>query len=173
MIRSVRIPPEDGLRIVTADREWYLREKKQFAAKFMGPQGDRLFACGPGGCMDPYGYLHPCGMIRDPGLAYDLRKGSLEDAVRNSLPKLRDMKAASATHLERCARCFLKGLCEQCPGKSWAEHGTLDTPVEYCCDVAHTEARYLGLLAMGENAWEIADWQERIAHFTGREPGQG
>jgi hypothetical protein len=56
----------------------------------------------------------------------------------------------------------LKGLCEQCPGKSWAEYGTLDTPVEYLCQVAHAQARYLGLLNGGERAWEIADWRARI-----------
>ena len=48
------------------------------------------------------------------------------------------------------ARCFLKGFCEQCPAKSWAESGTLDTPVEYLCEVAHTKARYLGCLDENE-----------------------
>jgi hypothetical protein len=64
--------------------------------------------------------------------------------------------------LERCARCFLKGLCEQCPAKSWTEHGTLDTPVEYLCQVAHAQALYLGLLTEGEHALEIAYWRARI-----------
>ena len=72
------------------------------------------------------------------------------------------MRATNPDYLERCARCFLKGLCEQCPAKSWTEHGTLDTPVEYLCQVAHAQARYLGLLAEGEQAWEVADWRQRI-----------
>jgi hypothetical protein len=42
------------------------------------------------------------------------------------------------------------------------EHGTLDTPVEYLCEVAHTQARFLGLLKEDEKAWEVVDWQERI-----------
>ena len=68
-------------------------------------------------------------------------------------------------YLARCARCFLMGLCEQCPGKSWAEHGTLDTPVEYLCRVAHAQARYLGLLAEGERAWEVENGAERAGRI--------
>jgi hypothetical protein len=42
------------------------------------------------------------------------------------------------------------------------EHGTLDTPVDYLCDIAHLQARDLGLLKEGEKAWEVTDWRERI-----------
>jgi hypothetical protein len=41
-----------------------------------------------------------------------------------------DIRATNPEYLRRCALCFLHGLCEQCPAKSWAEHSTLDTPVE-------------------------------------------
>jgi hypothetical protein len=57
--------------------------------------------------------------------------------------------------------CFLKGLCEQCPAKSWAEHGTLDTPVEYLCDVAHAQAHWLGWLEENEHGWEVMNWKKR------------
>jgi sulfatase maturation enzyme AslB (radical SAM superfamily) len=79
---------------------------------------------------------------------------------------MRQMKATNADYLARCARCFLKGLCEQCPAKSWAEHGTLDTPVEYLCEVAHAQARYLGLVVESEWGWEVEDWRERIRAFA-------
>ena len=49
------------------------------------------------------------------------------------------------------------------------EHGTLDTPVEYLCEAAHAEARYLGLLSEGERAWEVAgvaDWRARVNQLT-------
>ena len=68
---------------------------------------------------------------------------------------LKDMKATNPEYLKRCAVCFLKGLCEQCPAKSWAEYGTLDTPVEYLCEVAHAQAYWLGWLKDGEKAWEF------------------
>ena len=75
---------------------------------------------------------------------------------------MREKKAVDPDYLKRCARCFLKGLCEQCPGKSWLEHGTLDTPVEYFCEIAHVLARHLGLLREREMGWEVRDWRERI-----------
>ena len=52
--------------------------------------------------------------------------------------------------------------CEQCPASSWAQHGTLDTPVEYLCQVAHARACHLGLLEQGERAWQVTDWQARL-----------
>jgi len=86
--------------------------------------------------------------------------------LEGSFPALRETKATNPDYLRRCARCFLKGLCEQCPAKSWTEHGTLDTPVEYLCDVAHAQARYLGLITDQENAWKVEDWQGRIHLFA-------
>jgi hypothetical protein len=41
------------------------------------------------------------------------------------------------------------------------EHGTLDTPVEYLCGVAHAQAKYIGLITEGEKAWEVGNWRER------------
>jgi sulfatase maturation enzyme AslB (radical SAM superfamily) len=78
--------------------------------------------------------------------------------------ELSEIKATNPEYLSRCANCFIKGLCEQCPAKSWAENGTLDTPVEYLCDVAHAQANYLGLLSENEKAWSISpeEYQERI-----------
>ena len=46
------------------------------------------------------------------------------------------------------------------------KHGTLDTPVEYYCALAHTQAQYLGLLRPDEKAWEMPDWREKINTFT-------
>lgn len=56
---------------------------------------------------------------------------------------------------------MLHGLCEQCPAKSWTEQGTLDTPVEYLCKVAHARARFLGWLGDDEKAWESQVLQNR------------
>jgi sulfatase maturation enzyme AslB (radical SAM superfamily) len=78
------------------------------------------------------------------------------------------MRAANPLYLERCARCFLRGFCEQCPAKSWSEHGTLDTPVEYLCRVAHAQARFLGLVMEEERAWDVRDSKERIQNLKRR-----
>ena len=175
LIRGLRPSAAEGLRALTrgARRARYVAEMRQFAARFMRPPGDKLFSCGSGlggGCVDACGRFQPCLLLRHPDTVYDLSSGSLEDALTRFFPMIRETQAASLAYLARCARCFLKGLCEQCPAKSWTEHGTLDTPVEYLCEIAHAQARYLGLLADGERAWEVRDWRERISRFAPQEP---
>lgn len=169
LIKRQRLSPEDGLRILTRRPEQFLKSMREFCDKFIAPPGERLFSCGSGvggACVDAYGYLQPCMLLRHPDTVYDLRDGSIRDAMTRFFPQMREMTATNADYLARCARCFLKGLCEQCPAKSWSEHGTLDTPVEYLCEIAHAQARYLGLLEDGEWGWKVADWKERIERFV-------
>ncbi|MBN1471903.1 MAG: radical SAM protein [Syntrophaceae bacterium] len=162
LIKSLRVTPEEAVQILTRDAEKYRKEMEEFASKFMGPAGDKLFACGAGNglCIDAYGFAQPCMGVRAPALTFNLF-GALPADKKNSLAQaleffksLKEMKATNPEYLKRCAVCALKGLCEQCPAKSWAEHGTLDTPVEYLCDVAHAQARFLDWLKKGEKAWE-------------------
>ena len=151
---------------------------------------------GHGTCIDAYGKAQMCMGLRDPGTVYDLRRGAdcrcerseaipithaeiassqkpllamtgLRYALTEFFPRLRELRATNPDYLLRCARCFLKGLCEQCPAKSWMEHGTFDTPVEYLCAIAHAQARYLGLLNEKESAWEVEDGRERVQRFSG------
>ena len=172
IIRGLRISGQEGLELLARRKDRYIGEMKEFCSRFMRPPGDRLFSCGAGiggGCVDAYGYFQPCMMLRHPDTIYDLKHGSLKDAITNFFPKVRKMKTSNPDYLSCCAKCFLKGLCEQCPAKSWMEYGTLDTPVEYLCEIAHTRARYLGLLKEGEKAWEIEDWKDRIREFSRKE----
>jgi radical SAM protein with 4Fe4S-binding SPASM domain len=167
-IAGLRLSPEEGVAILSRNREAYLKDMHQLCSKFMGPPGDRLFVCGAGHgtCVDTYGRAQMCMMLRHPDMAYDLKTGSLRDVLTSFFPHLRETRATNPDYLARCARCFLKGLCEQCPAKSWSEHGTLDTPVEYFCQVAHAQARDLGLLQAGEQAWAVSDWRERVKAFS-------
>ena len=155
--------------MLTRNKAEYLKGTREFCSKFMAPQGNNLFSCGAGigsGCVDAYGYFQPCMLLRRPNMVYDLKKGSLKEAMTHFFPKVREIKATDPTYLARCARCFLMGLCEQCPAKSWMEHGTMDKPVEYYCNIAHAQARYLGLLEKDQMAWEVKDWKEKIRIFT-------
>lgn len=172
LIRNIRITPEEGLKILTRRKDKYIKGMKEFYSKFMRPAGEKLFSCGSGyngGCVDASGKFQPCMMFRHPDCVYDLRQGSLKDALENFFPKIREIKAVNPEYLRRCAKCFLRGLCEQCPAKSWEEHGTLDTPVEYLCDIAHAQARYLKLIDDNEKAWEVQDWRKRIDKFAGED----
>jgi len=169
LIKKLRLTPEDGLNVLARRKKEYFKSMQEFCSKFTRPPGDKLFSCGAGcagGCVDAYGYFQPCLMLRHPDTVYNPRKGSLKDALTNFFPKLREMKSNNVDYLNRCAKCFLKGLCEQCPAKAWMEHGTLDTPVEYLCEIAHTQARFLGLVDGDEKAWRAEDWRSRIERFT-------
>ncbi|MFC1714684.1 radical SAM protein [Candidatus Poribacteria bacterium] len=172
-IKRLRISPEEGLEILTKRGEEYTEEMRQFCSSFTGVKGDKLFTCGAGvtrSCVDAHGYLQPCTLLRHPDVVYDLKNGSIEDALTNFFPKMTQIKASNSDYLTRCARCFLMGLCDQCPAKSWMEHGTLDTPVEYVCEITHAQARYLGLLEDGEMAWEVSNWRERLKEFSDSGP---
>jgi radical SAM protein with 4Fe4S-binding SPASM domain len=169
MIKRLRVSPEEGLEILTRDPDSYRKEMSEFFEKFLSPPGDLLFTCGIGpGCVDAYGVFHPCLSLRHPDFTFDLKKNALKEAVATGFPRLKEMRAANQLYLERCARCFLRGFCEQCPAKSWSEHGTLDTPVEYFCRVAHAQARFLRLVMEEERAWEVLNSEERIQNLKRR-----
>jgi radical SAM protein with 4Fe4S-binding SPASM domain len=163
-IASLRPSSQEVLAVLTRDPEHYRRAMSQFAARFMGPPGDRLFGCGAGHglSIDAYGRAQPCMGIRAPELTVGLdRAVRLADALE-WFRRLGDVRATNPDYLSRCARCFLKGMCEQCPARSWGEHGTMDTPVAHLCEATHAQARYLGWLDEKEMGWEVIDWQERI-----------
>ena len=155
-IRELRNPCEMVIRMWKRQGPKYREEMERFCRKFLEPPGDLLFTCGAGreGCLDAYGSYQPCMLLRDPTLAYDLKGTGLKTALTEFFPRLREMRAKNSDYLRRCARCSLRGMCEQCPARSWSEHGTLDTPVEYLCEVAHLQARDLGILPEGGMGWE-------------------
>lgn len=168
-IRALRVPPDEVRRRTEALPAPARAELRDFLATHSAPQGDRLFGCleaGGKGAVDPYGTFQYCLPLKHPDTVFDLKRGGLRRAVTEHLPAVRALKARDPEYLGRCGRCPLKAFCLQCPAKSWAEHGTLDTPVEYFCAVAHAQAAGLGLLADGEKAWAIEDWDLRI----GRSP---
>jgi len=176
LIKQLRLTPQKGLEILLRRKAEYLQEMKWYCAKFTSPPGNSLLSCGAGsgnGCVDAYGCFQLCLLLRHPETVYDLKLGTLKEGLLNFFPKVKDKKATNPDYLVRCARCFLKGLCDQCPAKSWMEHGTLETPVDYLCEIAHVQGRYLGLLGKDEIAWEVTDWKKRIRQFSGIEPLSG
>jgi len=105
--------------------------------------------------IDPYGQLQPCLEVRHPDVNYDLRSGSLTDAVQNHMPKCKQLRFSNPAYLDRCCKCLLRPACPLCPACSWMENGDLEVPSEYHCQVMHEEAKILGLLAGDEKGWEI------------------
>lgn len=169
LIRSLRIGPEEFLGISARGGPAVLEEWIALALEFSEACGDRLFDClaaGGAGSVDAYGIFQCCLGLRHPETVYDLGGGSLREAMTVFLPKVRALRAVDRDYLERCGRCRLKGLCHQCPAKSWAEHGTLDTPVDYFCGIAHAQAEAIGLLEAGEKAWDVRDWPARLERLA-------
>jgi radical SAM protein with 4Fe4S-binding SPASM domain len=166
-IRRHRATPEETLAFLTRDKGAYILGKRAFAEKFMHLPGDTLFSCGcgQGGAVDAYGKFQPCLLLRHPDTVYDLGNGSMRDAMERFFQEMRGRKSVNEEYLATCARCFLHGMCEQCPAWSWMEWGELDRRVHYLCNVTHAQARYLGLLGQGEKAWDVENWQERIKEF--------
>lgn len=167
-IKFLRTSPEDTIKIISRKEQEFINGMKEFAAKFMGPPKNFIFTCGcgKGGSIDAYGYLQPCLLMRHPDTVYDLKNGSFEDAFKSFFKNLRKLKSTNPDYLKKCAKCFLNGLCERCSAKSWMEHGKLDTPVDYYCEIAHAKAELLGLIKKGEKAWEVEHYKERIENFT-------
>ncbi len=176
LIRGLRLPPHEAAGHLTGmDRDGG-EERRRFVADHGGGRGDRLFTClegGGAGAVDAYGHFQYCLTLRHPDTVYDLNRGSLREAVQELPPRLRRRRARNPDYLRRCGRCFLKALCLQCPAKSWAEHGTLDTPVDYFCRITHAQAQALGLLAPGEKAWTVTDWGARVGEGEGPRKGRG
>ncbi len=176
LIRRLRLEPKEFVRLAARRGPKYARDMREFGARFAALEGDRLFTCLSGkgkGAVDAYGNFQFCLLLRHPDTVYDLRKGSLRTAVTEFLPRVAATRAGNPAYLERCGRCFLRALCLQCPARSWAEHGTLDTPVEYYCDIAHAQAVAIGYLREGEKAWEVRDWRKRVAGPASAEPAPG
>lgn len=169
-IKKLRVSAREGIEAITKRNANYSTEMDRFCSTFSRPPGDMLFSCSAGmrsGCVDAYGKFQLCMMLRHPSTVYDLKKGTIEDALKTFFPIVRGLKALNPTYLVRCAKCFLKSLCNHCPARSWMEYGTLDRPVEYHCELAHAQAQYLGFIKDGEKAWEIRDWKNRLERSSG------
>jgi len=176
LINELRFSPEGFVALLSRNEAEYRKSMAQYCtAGLVRPQGDLLFSCDAGetGCVDAYGNYQMCMLLRHPDTVYDLKNGSLRQGLTEVFPLTRELRATNPEYLKRCARCFLRGLCEQCPARSWMEHGTLDTPVEYLCQIAHAQAVYLGLLGEGELAWEVTDWRQRIETLAQKTQTEG
>ncbi len=167
LIERLRMPPEELAAKLLAEPVAG-RDMLELASRWGGSSA-ALLPCGAGGCAEPqvdaYGWLHACTLLRAPELAYNLRAGTLADALQRHFPRFGAMKNENPLHQARCGRCFLRDLCESCAAKAWMETGQLDGIVEYHCQVTHAIARRLGLLAEEEYSWEVTDGVERAAQL--------
>jgi radical SAM protein with 4Fe4S-binding SPASM domain len=138
-----RISPQEVIGFDLADEKrgaaW-----RDFCGRFWGRPSDQrhLFVCGAGiGSfhIDAFGQLSICMTYR--GQRYDLRQGSFRDGWRHFVPGVRYQEPRGEYG---CLECEIVSLCGQCPGWSLLEHGDLQTPVGYLCQVAQLRAQAFG-----------------------------
>jgi hypothetical protein len=48
----------------------------------------------------------------------------------------------------RCDSCAIAAACDSCPGWATLEHGTLESPVDYLCEINHRRAEAFGSPAL-------------------------
>jgi radical SAM protein with 4Fe4S-binding SPASM domain len=153
-IRQQRIPADEVIRLLYSDGN-SPKFAEDFCRQFAGAKGASLFHCGMGEsvAVDAYGKLYGCLLLRHPELTFDLNSGTMQQALDAFFPVQTMRKSENPQYMERCAKCSLYGFCEQCPAQAYMENGTLDTPVEYLCNLAHAQAERLGLIPSGKKAW--------------------
>lgn len=179
-IVALRSSPQDIIAVALRDPERFRPWTEALAVEKLRPPGDRLFQChacqGKTACVDAYGVAQPCIALREPQVCYPLfdadavhssreTVADVADSLQRAITffiQFRDLRATNTMYLQRCARCFLKKICEQCPAKSWVEYGTFDHPVEYLCNMTHSLVRHFGWLGETEYGWEIDGWHGRI-----------
>ncbi len=111
-----------------------------------GDGDDRLFArCISGRRefhVDPYGQMTFCGLIKDPDLRYDLRRGSFRQAWEEFIPGLANRVRGGREYLENCGACALRSDCRWCGVYGYLEHGRSGAKVDYLCQVAAETHRF-------------------------------
>ncbi len=155
-IKSERLSPEEVVALERADSERFSALERG-CDRLIRPElcstgCNHLFHCGTGVgsfVLGHDGRFRLCMSLQHPGCTCDLRMCSLEDAWRDLVPRVRDMRSGSREFLETCRRCPIINLCTWCPAHAFLEGGALDAQLPYFCSVAHARAEALGF----EKSW--------------------
>jgi radical SAM protein with 4Fe4S-binding SPASM domain len=139
---KLRLSPSEVVRVDLDDEKRRCDLAKLYERLKNGDsKSELIFRCGAGinsFHVGPHGFLHICTMVRHPN--YDLVNGSFREAWETFLPGVR---ALTKNKFDPCSDCKLHILCGQCPGWSQLEHGDMEEPVEYLCQVGHLRAEWL------------------------------
>lgn len=107
---------------------------------------DHLFRCGAGigeFAISYQGLYRLCSSLTASGACYDLRKGTLREALRDHVPRVRRLRSRNATFLQTCQTCQIANLCLSCPAHAYLETGEMDGQTPYFCEVARARASML------------------------------
>lgn len=149
-IKSERLSAQEIVTIEKADPQRSKALEKN-CAKLIHPEFSQincnhLFHCGAGNSSFTIGYdgsFRLCSSLVSRECTYDLKKGSLKEAWREFIPKVKEMRSNRKEFIQRCRKCELVNLCMWCPAHADLETARLDEPVEYFCKVAFARKEML------------------------------
>lgn len=152
-IKSERLSAREIVAIEQADPN-RLESLEKSCDKLINPEFshincNHLFHCGSGigsFTLSYSGFYCLCSSLWHPDCVYDLKSGTVSEAFKNFVFKVRDMRSNKKEFLSRCRKCPIINLCIWCPAHSYLENGELDKPVDYFCEVAHARANALTLM---------------------------
>lgn len=79
------------------------------------------------------GRFRLCVSLTAPETTYDLRTGTLREAIEDFTPRVRAMQIAPSSP---CGGCTRRSMCAICPAYAFLETGALDGKAEHFCEVA-------------------------------------
>ena len=154
-IRGERLYPEEIVAIEKSDSERFnfLRVNcaKLIRPGFLNHGCSHIFSCGAGNrdfTVSYDGYFKLCSSLCHSDCIYDLKKGSLMEALEEFAPRIRDKRSIRKDFLNQCRDCPIINLCLWCPAYSDLETGELDKPVEYFCKLAHARAESMQIKSL-------------------------
>jgi radical SAM protein with 4Fe4S-binding SPASM domain len=130
-----RLSPKAIVALECDDPERSNLLREQFREKKYVPYSDqRMYLCNAGKegfHIDAHGRLCACISTRNP--SYDLLTGSFREGWEGFLSEeiIRQYSSTSP-----CLGCELRLVCPQCPALANLEHGDMEKPVEFLCQIA-------------------------------------
>ncbi|MBO4953688.1 MAG: radical SAM protein [Clostridia bacterium] len=115
---------------------------------FIDPETGKqpLFRCRAGSesiTVDAYGRLRLCVMLSAPQFLYDLKNGTIEEAMGSFRERILSLPNENPK-FEKCKTCRALPLCNWCPGRALLACGQADAFMPEVCRVA--EKRYDALM---------------------------
>lgn len=145
-IRAQRLLPKDVIALDQPDisYEAWTKEQEPSAQCQQRDTGYLFSSCIPARReihIDPYGQASFCSFIKDPGLRYDLKKGSVRECWDTFIPSLVKKIKVTEEYRKSCGSCDLRSDCRWCPVYAFFEHRRYTAKVEYLCRVAQENRR--------------------------------
>jgi MoaA/NifB/PqqE/SkfB family radical SAM enzyme len=98
-------------------------------------QPEHIFTCivaaGDGFQIDPYGNIALCFSIREPKI--NILKRDLPLGLKQLIQYFSRLDFTTDS---KCKSCVKRSECTWCPGKAFVETGSLEKPVDSCCELA-------------------------------------